>query len=101
MPQLPPPRDPSKPAVIVWCPERRRWLRATSTNLGWFAVRIGRLEADIAFGTDAKAGNGDPTERTPLDHCRTLLANLSNMLGFARRKIEDAEKQRRGLTQAP
>jgi hypothetical protein len=71
-------------------------MRAPCTNLGWFAVRIARLAADIEFGTDAKSGNGDPTERTPLDHCRTLLANLSGALGAARRRLDDAEKQRRG-----
>jgi hypothetical protein len=96
MPQhLPPPRDPSKSAVRVWCPGRRRWLPVRSSHLRQFAVEIAELEHDIRHGFDSKPGNGDPTVRTPLDHLRTMLANVVGALACARRRLNEAEKKRR------
>jgi len=94
MPELPPPRDQSKPSVFVWCPGRRRWLRAEGPHLGWFADQAADLQQHIRDGSDRIDGNGDPTLRTPLDHLRVELANLTGALAHARRRLEDAEKKR-------
>ena len=74
--------------VIVWDPQRGKWLRVRDIQFRLFALKVSRLEYDIENGIDRCDGVGDALERLPIDRARTALVNLHNILVNAMRQWE-------------